>query len=326
MPWSDFISALQADATTSNDSSANSSLPGTALSPNILPSSAGGRAVGLNTPAAMSANGSVGSGPYDGIVTLNSGQSFRFTRPATAGEFDALRSTEHEMDEILGLGSYLNGSGSDVRPQDLFSWSGAGNRNISSSGVRYFSINSGSTNIVNLNQDSNGDFGDWLSASCPQANPYVQDAFSCSGQSSDVTTTSPEGINLDVIGYNLVTPTPTPTPTTFTISITAAPVVGGTVLGGGSYSEGSNVTVVGIPRRGFAFSSWTEAGIVVSTSASYTFSATSDRSLVASFARRRHTRFPRHRRRRIQFSLALRQLRVEEWVAAPIAKNPASPS
>ena len=30
VPWSDFIGALQADATTSNDSSANSSLPGTA--------------------------------------------------------------------------------------------------------------------------------------------------------------------------------------------------------------------------------------------------------------------------------------------------------
>jgi hypothetical protein len=33
--------------------------------------------------------------------------------------------------------------------------------------------------------------------------PYVQNAFSCVGQFADVTATSPEGINLDVIGYDL---------------------------------------------------------------------------------------------------------------------------
>jgi hypothetical protein len=59
------------------------------------------------------------------------------------------------------------------------------------------------TNIVGFNQDSDGDFGDWLSEPCPQAHPYVQNAFSCTGQSSDIAATSPEGINLDVIGYNL---------------------------------------------------------------------------------------------------------------------------
>jgi hypothetical protein len=120
------------------------------------------------------------------------------------------------MDEVIGLGSYLNISGGDdLRPQDLFSWSSAGNRNTSSSGTRYFSINGGVTSIVNFSQGPTGDFGDWLSADCPQSHPYVQNAFSCTGQFSDVTATSPEGINLDVIGYDLVTsmPTPTPTPT-----------------------------------------------------------------------------------------------------------------
>jgi hypothetical protein len=45
--------------------------------------------------------------------------------------------------------------------------------------------------------------------SCPQANPYVQNAFSCPGQMSDVSLTSPEGINLDVIGYDLASPSST---------------------------------------------------------------------------------------------------------------------
>jgi len=204
LPWDQFINALRADAETSNDNLANASLPGTALSTNIKVSSANGRAVGLDTPPAMFANGTVGdAGPYDGIVTLNSADPFQFTRPVSTASFDAQRSTEHEMDEIMGLASRLGSSGNDLRPQDLFSWSSPGVRNLTSSGPRYFSINSGSTNIVNFNQDPNGDFGDWLSPACPQPLPYVQNAFGCTGQSSDVAATSPEGVNLDVIGYDL---------------------------------------------------------------------------------------------------------------------------
>ena len=204
IPWSTFIGALQADARTGNDSQANASLPGTALSGNIRPSSANGRAVGLDTPPAMFANGNVGQGgPYDAIVTLNSAAPFQFSRPPGANNFDAQRSIEHEVDEAIGLGSRLGGNGNDLRPQDLFSWSSPGNRNISASGTRYFSINGGVNNVVNFNQDQNGDFGDWFSDQCPQTHPYVQNAFGCADQYSDISATSPEGINLDVIGYDL---------------------------------------------------------------------------------------------------------------------------
>ncbi len=219
-PWNTYISALTADATTANDATATASLPGSALSTIIDPSSANGRAIGLNTPPAMFADGSLGAGgPYDGIVTLNSSKAFKFTRPPTSGMYDAQRLTEHEIDEVLGLGSSINVR-SDLRPQDLFSWSAAGVRNLMSSGSRYFSIDSGNTNIVGFNQDPSGDFGDWLSGSCPQGTPYVQNAFSCANQASDVTRTSPEGINLDVIGYDLImtsmTTTTSTTPTTTT--------------------------------------------------------------------------------------------------------------
>jgi len=215
IPWNTYIADLQADGTTSNDATANASLPASALSTFILPSSAGGRAVGLNTAPAMFANGSVGAGgPYDGIVTLNSSQPFKLTRPPAAGLFDALRTTEHEIDEVMGLGSAITAF-TDLRPQDLFSWSAPGTRGLTSSGSRYFSINGGSTNLVGFNQGGGGDLGDWLSGSCPQANPAVQNAFSCANQASDVAVLSPEGINLDVIGYDLIVagPTPTPTPT-----------------------------------------------------------------------------------------------------------------
>ena len=354
VPWTSFVNALRADATTSNDNRANASLPGSALSTNIAPSSGNGRAVRLGTPPAMFPNGTIRQGgPYDGIVTLNSALPFSFTRPLFSSSFDAQRSVEHEIDEVIGLGSYLNtpnaprcpsyeaessdntltggagiqscptcSGGADVgyvgnnsgtlqfngitantthsyvitiwytngdataryaylsvngspgtplsfpstgsfetvgsiettvtlnagsnntlefynpitgnwapdfdrivvncanapptnlRPQDLFSWSSSGVRNLTSNGSRYFSIDSGSTNIVGFNQTPPGDFGDWLSEACPQRHPYVQNAFACRDQYSDISATSPEGINLDVIGYDLVNvPTPQPSAT-----------------------------------------------------------------------------------------------------------------
>src|SRR5262249_14831399 len=347
--WSDFISHLRADATTSNDNKAIASLPGNPLSANIAPSSANGRAVGLDTRPAMFPDGTIGpAGPFDGIVTLNSAQPFSFTRPLFTGSFDAQRAVEHEIDEVIGLGSYLNTSSAprpclsyeaesvppnfisggaviqscpncsggfdvgyvgnnsgtlqfnqvfanasgrlnvriwytngdavryallsvnggpgtplsfpstgsfqtpgsiqttlnfltpgsnntlefynpivgdwapdfdrievtctvpppaSIRPQDLFSWSSPGIRNLTLDGSRYFSIDSGRTNIVSFNQTSPGDFGDWLSEPCPQRHPFVQNAFVCLDQFSDISATSPEGINLDVIGYDLVSGT-----------------------------------------------------------------------------------------------------------------------
>jgi hypothetical protein len=210
IPWNTYIAALRADAKTGNDNRANASLPTSALSTIVRPSSADGRAVGLDTPPGMFANGTVGNGgPYDGIVTLNSSAPFQFTRPVTANNFDAQRETEHEIDEVMGLGSAANIT--FFHPQDLFTWSSAGVRNITSNGTRYFSINGGVTKIVDLNQSAGMDFGDWLSTLCPQAHPYVQNASDCQGQSSDVAATLPEGIDLDVIGYDLVgAPQPVP--------------------------------------------------------------------------------------------------------------------
>ena len=201
-PWNTYINALRADAQTSNDTTANASLPSSMLSTSVTVSSANGRAVGLDTPGTLQYHG----GNYDGTVTLNSSNPFQFTRPINPSNYDAQQVTEHEIDEVIGFGSDINTSNNRM-PQDLFSWSSAGVRSFSTSGIRYFSINSGTTNIVSFNQDSSGDFGDWFSENCPQTHPYVQNAFGCPGQSSDISATSPEGVNLDVIGYDLASGT-----------------------------------------------------------------------------------------------------------------------
>lgn len=69
----------------------------------------------------------------------------------------------------------------------------------------------------------------------------------------------------------------------YSIAVSANPVAGGTVSGGGSFAGGTTNTVVATPNAGYTFTSWTENGIVVSTSASYEFTVAFDRNLVANF-------------------------------------------
>jgi hypothetical protein len=205
--WNAYIAALKADGTTQNDAVANATLPSAPITANIVTRSAGGRAIGLATLPAMFADGSLGvGGPYDGIITLNSSKPLQFTRPVSANNFDARTFTEHEIDEVLGLGSHLDSPAPQyLSSQDLFSWSSLNVRNTSATGLRFFSIDRGLHSIVIFNQVPGGDFGDWDSDTfCPAVRSYVQNAFTCAGQSPEIGVSSPEGVNLDVIGYDLI--------------------------------------------------------------------------------------------------------------------------
>ena len=74
-----------------------------------------------------------------------------------------------------------------------------------------------------------------------------------------------------------------PEPITHSIQLSAEPSEGGSVSGGGEVAEGTAVTVTATANEGYTFSGWQENGATVSTAASYTFTATADRSLVALF-------------------------------------------
>ena len=69
----------------------------------------------------------------------------------------------------------------------------------------------------------------------------------------------------------------------YTIAATANPNDGGTVSGAGEYNYGANCTLTATANTGYTFANWTENGSVVSTDASYTFTVTSNRNLVANF-------------------------------------------
>jgi len=70
----------------------------------------------------------------------------------------------------------------------------------------------------------------------------------------------------------------------YTVSTLSNPSIGGTTSGSGTFNSGQSITVIATPNSGYSFVNWTEGGTIVSTSASYTFSITSSRSLVANFA------------------------------------------
>ena len=71
--------------------------------------------------------------------------------------------------------------------------------------------------------------------------------------------------------------------TTRTITTVSSPLLGGALTGGGVVADGSSVTVVATANPGYAFSKWKQGSTTVSNTASYTFTATADSTLTASF-------------------------------------------
>ncbi|MHB8871903.1 MAG: InlB B-repeat-containing protein, partial [Candidatus Doudnabacteria bacterium] len=72
-------------------------------------------------------------------------------------------------------------------------------------------------------------------------------------------------------------------PTQYSVNLSSNPTNGGTTTGGGTYNSGSSVTVTATSNSGYTFTNWTENGNIVSTSSSYTFTISGNRTLVANF-------------------------------------------
>jgi len=200
--YAEYLTALTFDAKTSNDATALAHLPAGPNnpvngSPFINVKTANLRAVGIAA--------SPPSGQPDGLISLNT-HITDVGSPGTTGEFSLLSTTEHEIDEVLGLGSALPSPPNDtIFPEDLFRYDASGNRSFTtnSSAKAFFSID-GTTDLAQFdNQNDGGDFGDWQSNPLPPATaPKVQDAFATPFASPSLST---ELTALDVIGYDLIT-------------------------------------------------------------------------------------------------------------------------
>jgi hypothetical protein len=215
--YATYLAALKADATSANDAIANALLPNSTTNPvngntTINVKTANLRAVGL--PGAPIVNG------FDGTIGLNT-HITDVGSPGTTGQFSLFATVEHEIDEVLGLGSALPSIPfSTIFPEDLFRYNNSGGRSFTtnSSALAFFSIDS--TNLLAQfdNQNDGGDFGDWQSNPRPNGvPPQVQDAFATPGAHPVLTPGSPEVTALDVIGYTLTTTAAVPEPASLTL-------------------------------------------------------------------------------------------------------------
>jgi hypothetical protein len=212
VPYTSYRTQLGANATSPDDMTALANTPSGSTNPvtgsaNILVKSPNGRAIGLNLPEqSFNFMGSpcptfTGSGCIGLNVTLANSHGI------------LMATVEHEMDEVLGLGSALRGTTTPMDPftEDLFRWASAGARSFATNAPTtnpcgmgnppaFFSIDGGTTDLDDFNNCANGgDYGDWISHTPTQ----VQDAFANGSGSPSLSSTSPEVRALDVIGYSL---------------------------------------------------------------------------------------------------------------------------
>jgi len=77
----------------------------------------------------------------------------------------------------------------------------------------------------------------------------------------------------------------------FAVVLSSSPALGGTTSGSGAFASGSSVTINAAPNAGYTFTNWTDpaTGTIVSTSSSYTFVLSANRTLVANFTLNTYT-------------------------------------
>ena len=75
----------------------------------------------------------------------------------------------------------------------------------------------------------------------------------------------------------------------YTVTATVSPEEGGSVSGAHAYNHGSTATLTATPAEGYTFINWKENGVVVSTSPTYQFVVTGNRTLQANFSNNAYT-------------------------------------
>ncbi len=117
-----------------------------------------------------------------------------------------------------------------------------------------------------------------------EGSPAIDAGSSLLAPAEDIAgNTRPQGTAWDIGAYEYGTVAPPPPPVTYTITASASPAAGGTISGAGTYEEGETVTLRATANSGYDFVNWSEDGSAISSSASYSFTAAADRTLVANF-------------------------------------------
>ncbi len=196
--YSAYRAALVSHSSSSDDATALAHLASGTNNPTN-----GSSSIALALPLAR-ALGFNAATPNDGTVSINTSICNLTRTNINNSKFDLLAVAEHEIDEVLGIGSVLSGLSNGapsptgaVAPEDLFRYDSAGVRSFttSSTATAFFSLD-GTTDLAQFNQDATGDFNDWFSKGAHTAR--VQDAFATAGATPDL---GVELVALDAIGW-----------------------------------------------------------------------------------------------------------------------------
>lgn len=215
--YSDYTAALYSDAVAANNNhelTGYNNLGAGNTGTQIRSTSANLRALGFNVSGTRAANGTL-TGSFDGIVYLS---SYWIAGFGGTGTYTAISTIQHEVNEVLGIGgdgSVLNttDSAGTIGPIDLFRYSAPATPSLSTSATEsYFSLDGGTTSLVEFSQSSGADYADWGTyactvSPCPQyAPPYVQQAVGTPASPVYLDVGSPEVVALQAIGYDLPEP------------------------------------------------------------------------------------------------------------------------
>ena len=174
--------------------------------------------------------------------------------------------------------------GTEVSTDASYYFMVEGNRNL----VANFTINSYTVTVAanpteggTVTGDGTFTYGDDCTVSATEAEGYTFINWTENGSfvSSELTFTFTVEADRDLVANFSTNPQPM-----HTITVIANPAEGGTVVGGGTYEEGQACTVTATPAAGYTFINWTENDEEVSAEASFSFTVTSDRTLIANFS------------------------------------------
>lgn len=204
LDYASFRARLAARATTANDTTALAHLPSGPNSPvnriaTLQLTTAHLRVLGVDADP--------GAGEPDSTISLNTSILNIARTGLDPNKYDLISTVYHEVNEVLGLNSALDGLNNDdpaptdsIGVLDLFRYKSNGQRSFDTAlgSLAFFSLD-GANDLVQFNQDSAGDFHDWASSGLAR----VQDAFGAPGTIQNQSEV--ELIALDAIGYTPVT-------------------------------------------------------------------------------------------------------------------------
>lgn len=193
----DYLAALKKKAVSNDDKTALATLPDQATNPvtgdtDMKITLALGRALGLREAGIP--------GVPDSTIELNIDLMNITATDNDQKKFSLKETAQHELDEVLGTSSELDGGTTGpVAPADLFRYDANGKRIYvqDPKAESFFSID-GKNTLAKYNQDKSGDFGDWFSINGGQT-PQIQDAFGTPGGTP--VELGVELVVLDVVGY-----------------------------------------------------------------------------------------------------------------------------